>query len=199
MQANVDGWTPDSNSANSGIGNHGSCCDEMDIWEANSVSQALTPHPCTSTGQTLCTEASCGGTDTNGTRYQSVCDPDGCDFNPYRLGNTSFYGPSKIVNTASPFTVVTQFITADGTDTGTLSAIRRIYVQNGKVIQNSNTDISGITTTNEINSEFCTQKVTAFGDDNGFNTKGGLAKMGTALENMVLVMSVWGKLFPKPP
>lgn len=34
------------------------------------------------------------------------------------MGNHSFYGPGKIVDTASKFTVVTQFITADGTDSG---------------------------------------------------------------------------------
>ncbi|KAL9096732.1 MAG: hypothetical protein Q9165_001220 [Trypethelium subeluteriae] len=190
-KANVEGWTPDSNSANSGTGNAGSCCDEMDIWEANSISQALTPHPCTSTGQTICETTACGGTDTNNTRYDSVCDPDGCDFNPYRLGNESFYGPGKTVNTNSVFTVVTQFITSDNTATGTLSAIRRLYVQNGKVIQQSNTDVSGITTTNQITSDFCTQEKAAFGDNTGFETKGGLAKMGKALESVVLVMSVW--------
>ncbi|KAG6858088.1 hypothetical protein C0991_003639, partial [Blastosporella zonata] len=49
-QANVAGWTPDSNSANSGTGTNGACCSEMDIWEANSISAAVTPHPCTGTG-----------------------------------------------------------------------------------------------------------------------------------------------------
>ena len=34
-------------------------------------------------------------------------------------------------------TVVTQFITSDGTDNGDLVEIRRLYVQDGKVIDNS--------------------------------------------------------------
>ena len=79
----------------------------MDIWEANSISAAYTPHPCGSAvGQTECAGTECGATSTD--RYGGFCDPDGCDFNSYRMGNTSFYGPSKIVDTTKVFTIVTQ-------------------------------------------------------------------------------------------
>ena len=37
-KANINGWTPSSNSANTGTGDLGACCSEMDIWEANSIS-----------------------------------------------------------------------------------------------------------------------------------------------------------------
>jgi hypothetical protein len=87
----------------------------MDIWEANSISTALTPHPCESASQTMCEGDKCGGTYSD-SRYAGTCDPDGCDFNPYRMGNESFYGPDKIVDTNSKMTVVTQFITSDNTD-----------------------------------------------------------------------------------
>ena len=40
-------------------------------------------------------------------------------------------------------TVVTQFITDDGTDTGELVEMRRIYVQDGKVFENSVTNQPG--------------------------------------------------------
>jgi cellulose 1,4-beta-cellobiosidase len=51
----------------------------MDIWEANSISTAYTPHPCKGQGLTECTDAaSCGDGDS---RYTGVCDKDGCDFN----------------------------------------------------------------------------------------------------------------------
>ena len=40
-------------------------------------------------------------------------------------------------------TVVTQFITDDGTDTGDLVEMRRIYLQDGKIIDNSFSDLSG--------------------------------------------------------
>ena len=42
-QANVEGWTAATNSANSGTGTYGACCNEMDIWEANSLANAYTP------------------------------------------------------------------------------------------------------------------------------------------------------------
>lgn len=77
MQANIDGWTPSSGDVNTGTGNTGSCCNEMDIWEANKISSAVTPHVCNKAGQTACTSnTTCGvGAD----RYDGVCDKDGCD------------------------------------------------------------------------------------------------------------------------
>ncbi|KAG5336288.1 putative 1,4-beta-D-glucan cellobiohydrolase B [Termitomyces sp. T112] len=191
-QANVEGWTPSSNDVNTGLGNHGACCNEMDVWEANSVSSAYTPHPCTQTGLVVCTTESCGGTYTPDNRYGSICDPDGCDFNSYRMGNKTFYGKGLTVDTSRPFTVVTQFITNDGTSSGTLSEIRRLYVQDGVVIQNSNTNISGMPSSNSVTSAFCDAQKTAFGDQNDFSRKGGMGGMGAAARNgMVLVMSLW--------
>ncbi|GAB7351726.1 hypothetical protein MBLNU459_g2313t1 [Dothideomycetes sp. NU459] len=191
-EANVAGWTPSTGDKNSGTGSWGSCCNEMDVWEANSISAAFTPHVCntTSAGQTKCTsDSECGAGDD---RADGICDKDGCDFNSYRMGNHSFYGSGEIVDTSSKFTVVTQFITSDGTATGSLSEIRRIYVQNGKVIQNSVTDISGIDTTNSITDSYCKQQKTAFGDTDSFEARGGLSAMGSAFETgMVLVMSIW--------
>ena len=108
------------------------------------------------------------------------------------MGNDSFYGKGDIVDTSSSITVVTKFITSDGTDSGALSAIERVYVQNGKVIQNSKTDVSGIDTTNKITDGYCKQQKTAFGDTDSFESRGGLAAMGGAFERgMVLVMSIW--------
>lgn len=75
-QGNVAGWTPSSNDQNAGVGGHGSCCAEMDIWEANSVSAAVTPHSCQTVSQTMCNGDSCGGTYSSD-RYAGTCDPDG--------------------------------------------------------------------------------------------------------------------------
>jgi hypothetical protein len=50
----------------------------MDLWEANSVSTAYTPHPCKQLGFVACTGTDCGDGDN---RYGGVCDKDGCDFN----------------------------------------------------------------------------------------------------------------------
>ncbi|KIK57629.1 glycoside hydrolase family 7 protein [Collybiopsis luxurians FD-317 M1] len=186
--ANIVDWTPASNNPNTGTGNTGTCCAEMDVWEANSISSAFTAHPCTVTEQTACTGSTCSAPNSTA----GVCDQAGCDFNSFRLGDTSFYGPDMTVDTTQPFTVVTQFVSSNNQSSGTLSAIRRLYVQNGVVIQNSETNVAGVTATNEISAQFCEQQKTAFGDTDTFDSKGGLTGMGTALNTgMVLVLSLW--------
>ncbi|QRV97539.1 beta-1,4-D-glucan cellobiohydrolase [Ceratobasidium sp. AG-Ba] len=181
-EANSAGWTGSPNDPNSGSGTYGTCCTEMDVWEANSDSTAYTPHPCTTTGQARC----------SGTQCSSFCDQPGCDFNSYRMGDKTFYGPGLTVDTKKKMTVVTQFITDSGTASGKLTEIRRLYVQDGKVIQNSKTNIPGLATYDSITDKFCADQKTAFGDSNDFATKGGLSKMDTAFTNgVVLVMSIW--------
>jgi len=187
--ANVEDWAPSDNDSNAGTGGSGACCNEMDIWEANSVSAAYTPHPCTASGLNKCTGTECGGADN---RYGSICDPDGCDFNSFRMGDKTFYGKGLTVDTSKKFTVVTQFITDTGDASGTLSEIRRIYVQDGKVIQNSKTAVSGMDAFDSITSDFCDAQKSVFGDKTSFQDKGGMANMSKALANgMVLVLSVW--------
>jgi cellulose 1,4-beta-cellobiosidase len=161
----------------------------MDIWEANSISQALTPHSCSPINSPCTSDTTCGSGD--GNRYSGYCDKDGCDFNPFRMGNQSFYGPGKTVDSKSKITVVTQFITSDNTASGDLVEIRRLYVQGGKVYQQPTSNIAGITG-NAINDKFCSSQKTVFGDTNDFAKKGGLKTMGDAFEKgMVLVMSIW--------
>jgi len=160
----------------------------MDIWEANGQAQAFTPHPCNITGVYKCQGASCGKPD----RHGSVCDMDGCDFNPYRLGQHSFYQPNATVDTTRPFTVVTQFLTTTGDGKGDLREIRRLYVQDDKVINNAIAQVSGINKGNSITDDFCAQERTAFGGVNTFKNQGGLKGMGEALSRgMVLAMSIW--------
>ncbi|KAG8773931.1 hypothetical protein FRC12_002230 [Ceratobasidium sp. 428] len=181
-EANVLDWNGSSNDANSGTGRYGTCCDEMDVWEANSDATAYTPHPCSSTGQFRCDSTTC----------PTTCDQAGCDFNSYRMGDKSFYGPGLTVDTTKKFTVVTQFITDSGTATGNLKEIRRLYVQNGKVIQNSKTNVSGMSAYDSVTEAFCSAQKTAFSDTNTFAAKGGFTKMGKAFDSgVVLVMSVW--------
>lgn len=183
FQANLLDWTASTTDVNSGTGRYGSCCNEMDVWEANSMAAAYTPHPCTVTGPTRCSDADCSS---------GYCDPAGCDFNPYRMGNKTYYGKGLTIDTTRKITVVTQFITADGTATGALSEIRRMYVQNGQVIQNSKTNIPGMAPYDSITEQFCTDQKLAFEDENIFGAKGGLTNMGAAFERgMVLVMSIW--------
>ncbi|KAG8869156.1 hypothetical protein FRB97_001563, partial [Tulasnella sp. 331] len=132
--ANLLDWN--ATSANSGTGMYGSCCSEMDIWEANSIAAAYTPHPCTSAGLLECSGSTC----------TSTCDQAGSDFNSYRWGDTS--------------------------------EIRRLYIQNGVTIQNSVTNIPGLTTYDSISDASCKAQKTATGDTDMFETLGGMAEMG---------------------
>lgn len=140
--------------------------------------------------QTRCSGIQCGD-DNKGQRHQGVCDKDGCDFNPYRLGDKTFFGPNKLINTAQKFTVVTQWVTSDGTDTGDLSEIRRTWIQNGKVIQSRNVTVGG-KSYNSVTDNFCNSQKQAFGDPNDFEKRGGLKQMGAAMDKgMVLALSLW--------
>lgn len=92
-------------------------CHELDIIESNSLTTLLATHTC------------------NASQY---CEPTGCGFMPYPLGQTKFYGRGRTftVDTTKPFTVVTRFVTVDGKDTGNLKEIQRFYKQNGRIIPN---------------------------------------------------------------
>ncbi|KAJ4424139.1 hypothetical protein N0V82_001187 [Gnomoniopsis sp. IMI 355080] len=65
------------------------------------------------------------------------------------------------VDTSKPFTVVTQFLTTDNTTNGTLGEIRRMYIQDGKLIENAMvTNLSGqsVQMPGTITQDFCTAK-----------------------------------------
>jgi len=163
----------------------GACCAEMDLWEANRESFALTPHPCTTSALTICDPSTCGGT-YGEDRYAGVCDADGCDLAPFRHGNTDFYGPSKTIDTTKKFTVVTQF-KGSGTN---LSAIKQYFIQNGKKFEVPASKY--VDNGTEITEEFCEASNAAFKDAQKFKEVGGLGQMGDATGNpMVLTLSVW--------
>ncbi|RDX51039.1 glycoside hydrolase family 7 protein [Polyporus arcularius HHB13444] len=188
-QANIEGWTGSPSDPNAGSGQFGTCCNEMDIWEANQNGAAFTPHVCSVNGQTRCSGTECGDGDE---RYEGICDKDGCDFNSWRMGDHTFLGPGLTVDTRSKFTVVTQFLTNNNQTTGTLSEIRRLYVQNGKVIANSKTNIPGMAAFDSVTDAFCDAQKTVFNDTNTFKSLGGLAQMGNSFQKgMALVMSIW--------
>lgn len=158
-----DAQCPVENFKNGTLNTNGSgyCCNEMDVWEANANATALTPHPCSET----------------------TCDSGGCGFNPYAQGHTDFYGNNMTVNTLEPFTVITQFLTSDNTTSGTLTEIRRSYIQNGVTIANPVSTSSGL---DSITADWCESS------DSSAASLGGLTTMGTALgEGMVLIFSIW--------
>jgi hypothetical protein len=115
-----------------------------------------------------------------------------CDFNSFRTGVKDFFGPGMTIDTKKPLTVVTQFITKDGSDNGDLSEIRRVYVQDGKVIKNTPANVPGLKNYDSISDQFCSDVKGIFGDKNDFANKGGLKQLGGALgRGVVLVMSLW--------
>ncbi|CAK0899022.1 unnamed protein product [Prorocentrum cordatum] len=190
--ANILDWN-----TTTAFGRMGACCVEMDIWEANTQASAYTPHPCETNGTLICDGALCGGLpDDRGQRYKGVCDKDGCDFNSYRMGDHKFIGegPEFKVDTSKVITVVTQWLTSDGTDEGPLSEIRRVYVQDNKIIENSKANIltGSDAKDDSVTDEFCSAQKKRFGDPDQFTEKGGLKTMGESFDRgMVLVLSLW--------
>lgn len=194
-EANTLDWTGSSTDSNSGGGRYGSCCAELDIWEANKMSQAFTSHPCSvnQSGAYRCSSPTECGTGA-GNRYAGVCDKDGCDFNSFRMGNRNFYGPGSQfdVDTTKPVTVVTQFITSDNTAEGDLVEIRRSYVQNGKRIANPPAALQSLDPVGSLTEATCSQAKKLFGDEDDHAKKGGLKQLGNALkQGVVLTMSLW--------
>ncbi|GKT56113.1 exoglucanase 1 [Colletotrichum tofieldiae] len=123
----------------------------------------------------------CGGTYSDD-RFAGDCDANGCDFNPYRMGVTSFYGKGKTVDTSKKFTVVTQFSN---------NKVQQYFVQNGAKINMPNSTISGVSG-NAVTPDFCTSQFKAFGDRDRFSEVGGWSKLNSAFGGKwVLVMSLW--------
>lgn len=153
----------------------------MDLFEGNKFASAFSAHPCTVNGQTRCHDTQCSKPDAP----WGYCDANGCDWNSYRLGSTSFYGGGGTVNTSKKFTVVTQFITSDGTDDGELVEIKRFYLQNGVVIPNNNPVLPGLSPNPaymSIKNSFCSDQKAAFGETDYFAQLGGLTQVGKSLK-----------------
>lgn len=216
-EANILDWKI-ADGAKNPRGQTGSCCAEMDIWEGNTISHALTPHPCeyTSGGSKKCdvkeSEDHCGVVSlkdlkSGENRLKCTCDRGGCDWSPFRNGNHDFYGSGSNfeVDTSKKFTVVTQW--NQDPSTKDLASITRFYVQNGKKIplpepkEEALAKVAVPTVGPKldgkkllgISDEFCDAKAATFeADGNAFKDKGGLKQMGESLKRgMTLVLSVW--------
>lgn len=151
----------------------GSCCAEVDVWEANSKAAAFTLHSCNSPGVFTCRDESCA----------SSCDRPGCGVNAYRLGHKDFYGQGLRVNTTRPFRVVTQFLS----DADSLKTVRRHYLQDGKVIR-----LSGAG--DDLDEDYCQMLVDKLGYPNSFEVFGGMRNISAAMSRgVVMALSLWGK------
>jgi len=194
---NLKDWIPQETDKNAGFGRYGSCCMEVDIWEANSISQAFSLHSCNFTGTNRCEGVECGDNAGDVTpeahRFEGVCDKNGCDYATYRLGEHKFYGPGSdfTIDSTKPMTVTTQFLTEDGTDEGKLSEMRRFYWQDGKKIENVPVTLKG-KQYDSVSTDFCTAWADTTDDGTNFLEKGGVEAADKAFETgMVLVMSLW--------
>lgn len=95
------------------------------------------------------------------------------------------------MDTTKKFTVVTQFLTHDGTNDGIITNIKRKYVQDGKVIDTPSVTING-QTYDGLSDAFCNAQKDYFGETNDFKKLGGMAQMSRGLsDGMTLVMSIW--------
>ncbi|KAI1480255.1 glycoside hydrolase family 7 protein [Daldinia eschscholtzii] len=177
------------------IDSDGACCNEMDIWEANSLASAFTAHACSEPGVYACKGDQCG--------TLGVCDKSGCAYNTWRMGNTTYYGPRSpppgssynanltkfTVDTSRPFTVTTQFLTQGNPSDitkGILNEVRRLYVQDGVVIENAPVIARNMPPGDSLRMSHC-QAVA----DN-FENMGGLTNTGQSLDRgMVLAFSIW--------
>ncbi|KAI0135658.1 glycoside hydrolase family 7 protein [Daldinia grandis] len=177
------------------IDSRGACCNEMDLWEANSLASAFTAHACSQPGVYECKGDQCG--------TLGVCDKSGCAYNNWRMGNTTYYGPRTpppgssdngnstrfTIDTTRPFTVTTQFLTQGNPSDitkGILNEVRRLYVQDGVVIENAPVIARNMPPGDSLRMSHC-QAVA----DN-FENMGGLRNTGQALDRgMVLAFSIW--------
>lgn len=188
-EANMIGWNSSSSDPNAGVGKYGTCCAELDIWEANAISTQMTVHSCSTQGQHRCEGTECGD-NASGERFKGVCDKNGCDNNPYRVGDHEFYGPGPQfkLNSLEPMTVVTSFpVDKDGN----LVSMNRTYYQNGKKFTNAIPSYGAQYTA--ITDEYCDVQMTNFSDRlDVFQGKGGVKGMGEAMaRKMVLTLSMW--------
>jgi cellulose 1,4-beta-cellobiosidase len=163
------------NNANSGR-KYGSCCFEWDVWEANVAATQMAAHTCSVSTPAYVCQGDC-----------NQCDTGGCYWNPYLVESQSLqdhvlYGKGRLVDSTKKITVVTQFVTADGTDNGALKEVRRLYVQGGKVIHNNNRTDNG-KVYDSINDAYC-------GGD--YKSRGGDAAWTKSFQRgAVLAMSIW--------
>jgi len=150
-------------------------------------------------GQTRCEGIACGDNDptpggSGGHRFDGVCDKNGCDFQPFRLGKEDFWGAGSdfVLDTTKPVRVITQFLTDDNTDSGKLVEIRRSYRQGENVVETPSLQIGKRGEFDSLKVDYCNAELELFDDGTNFLDKGGFDATDLAFEKgMVLALSLW--------
>merc|ERR1712107_815048 len=126
-------------------------------------------------------------------RFKGMCDKNGCDLQPYRLGEKKFFGPGSdfSVDSTQLVQVTTQFIAEDGTDSRKLTEVKHCYTQNSKTIEHLMFIVNG-NKHKPTTDDFCVEWDAETKDGTNFAEKGGLGVVDKAFEQgVVLVMSLW--------
>ncbi|KAJ0273159.1 hypothetical protein Brms1b_012739 [Colletotrichum noveboracense] len=110
------------------------------------------------------------------------CDSDGCDYNPYRLGVTDFYGIGGDVDTSKKFTVVTRFAE---------DKITKFFIQDGKRIDAPSPALPNFPDVNGLSKDYCRIKTVEFSEPDIFEALGGVARQNDILRRpMVMALSI---------
>jgi cellulose 1,4-beta-cellobiosidase len=143
----------------------GAGCPSFNLQDGNSRSMVFRAEPCEHLGWSKTGE----------------CASPGCGFNAYKFGLHDFW--SRTLNTRSKVTIVTQFVTAGPT----LTEIRRIYIQGGRVFRNPTVKVSETHEFSAISDAFCQ----ATSEEWAENDWQSLARLGHSFEaGHVLVFSL---------
>jgi len=179
-EANMLDWDLDAN-----MGRYGHCCHELRLWRANAQDASLSMHPCSFDGAARCEGGACGSD-----ASRSLCEGEGgCELPAQGGSGDDLFGDGGFVDTTRPFTVVTRFLTDDGSDKGQLSAVQRLFVQDGRVI-GGGVDADEISVSPQLTEAYCRDQAAASGQSKTWNGRR-LQTLGKALDRgMVMVLAL---------
>ncbi|KAK4249410.1 Exoglucanase 1 [Corynascus novoguineensis] len=187
-RANFEGWTPSETDEFSGEGDYGACCPQFSVWNGNAHSFAMSTHTCPYEKKEkptyFCYRNECDyhyiSPDERG---NSACDLNGCSYNPYRMGTRDFYGEGKTIDTASKFTVATQW---------TEDRVTQFLVQNGHKFDVPAPVWEGLPPEAGLSRDMCDMQRIVFEERDGMAENGGwAAHVSQVLDQpMVLVLSI---------
>lgn len=127
------------------------------------------------------------------------CDPYGCNYNPFRMGATEFYGKGKLVDTSKKFTYVVLSLSRAPKQTDIRSVITRfddarvyqIFIQNGKRIDAPAPEWDGLPKEDALSADICSKSAKVFEERDRFAEGGGWNTHKEVLSRpMVLSLSI---------